>query len=239
MHKKLLGAAFALCAIVASLYAQEFRGTITGRVSDAQQAMVPGVRIELIHIDTGGRYETVSAQDGLYTAPFLTPGLYRVTAETAGFKRYVREGVRVSTNERTTLDIPLEVGDVVETVTVSAEVPLLQTASASTGQVLNERQIENIPINGRVPMVLAQRAYGVIVTSESSLNRVRPTDNAFASGMSMGGAPQTQNEILIDGAQNTRKDNTMAYSPPVDTVAEVKVEAFKPTRPMATPAAGP
>src|SRR5512133_2207122 len=103
-------ALFVSLALCAAASAQEFRGTITGRVIDAQAAVIPGVRVLATQVDTGTRYETVSSGDGQYTLPFLAPGMYRLSAEAAGFKRYIREGVQVSTNERTALDILLEIG---------------------------------------------------------------------------------------------------------------------------------
>src|SRR2546426_5506035 len=98
---------FAVCAC-----AQEFRGTITGKVMDAQQAVVPAVKIIAVQAETGAKYQTTSGHDGSYALPFVAPGLYSVSAEAAGFKRSRRDGVRVSTNERLSLDIQLEIGQV-------------------------------------------------------------------------------------------------------------------------------
>src|SRR4030095_10669558 len=109
--------------------------------------------------------------DGLYSVPFLVPGLYRLTVEAAGFKRYVNEGVQISTNERVAVDVRLEVGQVAESVVVTAESPILQTASASTGSVITQRQIENTPLNGRTPLILAQLAMGVVPASDPRFTR--------------------------------------------------------------------
>src|SRR5947209_5698299 len=99
-----------LCTLVMVplVCAQEYRGTLTGRVVDAQEAVVPGVKIVATQVRTGGRFETISGSDGQYTLPYLPPGSYRVTAEAGGFKRYVREGVQITTNERKALDLVLE-----------------------------------------------------------------------------------------------------------------------------------
>ncbi|MGH9675132.1 MAG: carboxypeptidase regulatory-like domain-containing protein, partial [Bryobacteraceae bacterium] len=204
--------------------AQEFRGTITGRVVDAQQGVVVGAKISATNADTGARFETVTGGDGQYTLPFLQPGEYRITAEAQGFKRYIREGVRVVTNDRRALDINLELGQIAETVTVTAETSLLETSSASLGQVITARQIENMPMNGRTPLVLAQLAFGVTPASDPRF--YRPFDNAGPSGFSMGGAPAQTNELLLDGAPDTTRNMRVAYNPPVDGVEEVKVETF-------------
>src|SRR5262249_51577218 len=149
------------------------------------------------------RSQTVSGPDGSYTLPFLPPGTYTLTAEATGFKKYVNGNVLVTTNEREQLDITLEVGGVDQTVTVSAESSMLETATASTGQVINTRQIENMPMNGRTPLVLAQLAYGVTPNSDPKF--ARPFDNAGPSDFSMGGAPSRSNELLIDGASDTTR----------------------------------
>src|SRR3989442_15120148 len=174
--------AVAVLCLAAAGWAQEFRGSLSGRVTDPQQALVPSVNIVATNKDTGAKFQTVSGSDGSYSLPFLPPGPYTLTAEMSGFKRYVNGNVRVATNEREQLDIPLEVGQVAESVTVSAESSMLETMSASTGQVINTRQIENMPMNGRTPLVLAQLAYGVTPNSDPKF--ARPFDNAGPSDFS-------------------------------------------------------
>jgi hypothetical protein len=84
--------------LTAICVAQEYRGSINGRIVDPQQKVVPGVTIAVTDTNTGSKQETVSSGDGQYTLPFLLPGTYRVEAQLTGFKRYLREGIRVSTN---------------------------------------------------------------------------------------------------------------------------------------------
>jgi hypothetical protein len=218
----------ALLLLCAAAFAQEFRSTITGRVVDAQQAVVPGVKIVCTNADTGARSETVSAADGQYALPFLAPGPYRIEAEATGFKRYLRERMQLATNERLGLDIALEVGQLAESVTVSTEAPLLQTSTASTGQVVSSLEIQNMPLNGRTPIALAQLAFGVVSTGTGGLGgMMRPFDNGGVSSFSMGGAPGKANDLLVDGAPDTQSNGDVAYNPPVDAVAEVKVETFQ------------
>jgi hypothetical protein len=223
----LRGVALCLCAFLlpALAPAQEFRGTLSGRVTDPQQASVPGAKILVSENETGSKSQTVSNADGSYVLPFLPPGVYTVTAEAAGFKKYVNRGVRVTTNEREQVDIALEVGTIDQSVTVSAEGSMIETATASVGQVINTRTIENMPINGRAPLVLAQLAYGVTPNSDPKFSR--PFDNAGPSGFSMGGAPNQSNELLLDGAPDATRNNRVAYNPPPDAVQEIKVESFQ------------
>src|ERR1051326_9028407 len=205
--------------------AQEFRATLTGRVMDAQSVVIPGVKITAINQDTVSKSETTSGVDGQYTIPFLAPGRYTLTAEFQGFKKCLRQNFQLSTGEREALDITMEIGLVTESVSITADAPLLETATATTGQVISQRQVENMPMNGRTPLVLAQLAMGVVPNSDPKFNR--PFDNAGPSGFSMGGAPSQSNELLIDGAPDTTGNLRVAYNPPVDSEQEVRVHAFE------------
>ncbi|MEK7408544.1 MAG: carboxypeptidase regulatory-like domain-containing protein [Acidobacteriota bacterium] len=207
-------------------WSQQFRSTLNGQVVDPQGAVVPGVQIVATRVVTGAKFTTVSGDAGQYTAPFLPPGTYTITAEVAGFKRYVREGVQVSTNQRVALDISLEVGGVAEAVTVSSDAPMLVTATASVGQVITTRQLDTMPLSGRAPMSMARLSYGVADMTNPQKNN-RPFDNSGTSSYSMGGGQNRSNELLLDGAPNLGTDRVVAYNPPLDAVQEVKVEFFQ------------
>src|SRR3954454_21598575 len=155
--------ALCMCAFLlpALSPAQEFRGTLSGHVLDPQGSSIPNAKVFATENETGAKFQTVTNTDGTYVLPFLPPGPYTISAEAPGFKKYINKNVRVSTNEREQIDIALEVGTIDQSVTVSAEGSMLETATASTGQVINTRLVENMPINGRAPLVLAQLAYGV------------------------------------------------------------------------------
>ena len=205
--------------------AQEFRATISGRVTDVQDSAVPSVKISVVQTGTQAKFETASDHEGLYTIPFLPPAEYRLTAESPGFKRYVRDNLAVGANERLGINIQMEVGVVSETINVAAEAAVLQTTTASTGQVISSAQIENMPVSGRTPLALAQLAFGVVPNTDPRFTR--PFDNAGPSGFSMGGAPAQVNELLIDGAADNTGDLRVAYNPPMDAVTEVKAESFQ------------
>ena len=224
LHRMFLGCA-ALALLVPAGPAQEFRGSVSGRVLDQQQAVVPNAKIMATETETGAKFQTASNADGAYVIPFLPPGPYMLSAEATGFKRYVNNNVRITTNEREQIDIHLEVGSVDQSITITAEASMLETATASTGQVINTRQIADMPINGRAPLTLAQLAFGVTPNSDPKFSR--PFDNAGPSGFSMGGAPNQSNELLVDGAPDTTRNSRVAYNPPPDAVQEIKVEAFQ------------
>ncbi|MDQ6663132.1 MAG: carboxypeptidase regulatory-like domain-containing protein [Acidobacteriota bacterium] len=213
------------CAFAALANAQEFRSTITGAIKDPQGAGIPGAVIAATQVETGAKFTTVSEPSGQYTIPFVPPGAYQLVVTSPGFKKYDRTGFQVTANERLPLDIVLELGQISETMVVSADASIVESSTASSGQVINSRQIENIPLNGRTPLTLAQLSFGVIPNSDPRFNR--PFDNAGPSGFSIGGAPAQSNEILLDGAPDVTANDRVSYNPPVDTIQEVKVEIFQ------------
>ena len=223
--------ALVLCTCLIALFgfwsaqAQILRGTLSGRITDPSGAVVAGAKVLATDQATGAEYNGVSTGDGLFTIPFVAPGTYRVSVTVTGFKGYVRENIIVGANEHVSVDVPLEVGQQAETVTVEAESNLLETASASTGQVLNQEDADNMPVNGNTPLILSQLAMGVIPANNPQF--FHPFDNSGPSGFAMGGAAQKKNELLMDGAPDYLFDGTIAYNAPMDAVQEVKVEAFQ------------
>ena len=206
--------------------AQEFRSTLSGRVLDTSGAAMPGIKVNVTNNETGARFETTSTESGEYTIPFLAPGPYRLQAEAQGFKQYVQERIQIGTNTRVSQDVTLEIGSQSDAVTVTADASLLQTATASVGQVIGTQQIENLPMNGRTPLTLAQLSFGVTPSSDPRFTR--PFDNGGPAGFSMGGGQSQSNELLLDGTPDMTKNRRVAYNPPVDAVSEIKVEAFQP-----------
>jgi len=111
---------------VSMLYAQEFRGTFSGLIKDAQGAAIAKAKITATEESTGVKTSTVSSETGEYTIPFLAPGEYEITAEFAGFKTYRRTGLTLNIGDHPVVDIPLEVGEANQSVVVTAEAPLLE-----------------------------------------------------------------------------------------------------------------
>jgi hypothetical protein len=217
-------AAFALLASTAS-FAQEFRGAFSGLVTDAQGAGIAKAKIIATEKATGNKSETLSSATGEYTIPFLAPGEYEITAEMAGFKTYRRTGLTLSVGEHPVVDIKLEVGAASQSVEVTAEVPMIESSNASVGQVISSEEVEDVPMNGRSPIMLSRISMGVTGTNEPG--QVRPFDNSGGASFSVAGAPTQTNEILINGVPDTTWDKRLAYSPPQDAVREVSVHAFE------------
>jgi hypothetical protein len=216
---------FAAVLLPALLRAQEFRATLSGSVTDRQGAAIAKAKVIATETQTRDKSETLTETTGEYTIPFLKPGAYQITVEAPGFKKAVRQGLTLQTGEHPVVDIQLEIGDVAQTVTVTAEAPLIETANASAGEVITSEEVEEFPLNGRTPLMLSRLALGVISTAEPG--PTRPFDNGNASQFSMSGAPSQANELLLNGAPDGTWDKRVAYSPPQDSVSEVRVISFE------------
>ena len=208
------------------LCAQEYRGTFSGSVTDAQGAAIAKARIVVTEKRTGSKSEATSESSGAYTIPFLAPGEYEISAQAPGFKRFVRSGVSLGMGEHPVIDIKLDVGSVSESVTVTAEAPLMDAANASIGQVITTEEVESMPTNGGTPLMLAQLALGAISTVEPG-TQVRPFDNNTPGSFSLGGATSGTNELLYNGAPNNAFRSQLAYSPPRDAAQQVRVNIFE------------
>ena len=213
-----LALALFVCAPVVD--AQDFRGAISGRITDAQGGRLPGVTVTATSIATNVPSSTTTDAAGDYLIAYLTGGTYRVTVELAGFKKIVRE-VEVRIGDRLSLDMSLEVGQLEETVTVAADTPLLETSSGSAGQVIGEKQIALMPLSDGNPFVLARLAPGVAYHGDLKFSR--PFDNAGTSDFTADGGPG-RNEFTLDGSPNMTHGRRVAFVPPANAVQEFKVE---------------
>jgi hypothetical protein len=138
------------CLLLASLavHAQSDRGSMTGAVSDATGGVIPGVNITATSVETGAMYETVTTETGNYTLAQVPAGVYQLSAELPGFKRYVRRGITVLVAQTLRLDIGLEVGSNSESVTVIEAAPLLKTESSEVAHNVTSEFLNNLPVLG-------------------------------------------------------------------------------------------
>ncbi len=220
---------FALLSIAAAIamipaFAQEFRGTLSGVVTDSTGALIPGAKVVVTETHTGTKINSASDSTGQYTIPFLAPGDYDIAVTKEGFKEALRKSVHVGSGDHPVIDVKLEVGNTTQTIEVTADASLLNSENASVGQAITTREVEDLPLNGRTPLVYAALSMGVLATGQPSL--IHPFDSAGAAGWSIGGTPSQTNEILIDGSPDATWDGRLAYSPPTDAVQEVRVKAF-------------
>jgi hypothetical protein len=208
----------------AAVFGQTAQSTLTGRVLDPSGAAVPSIQVAITNTETNQTMQVVTDGTGKYTAPFLRPGQYSVSVETAGFKRVSQGGLSLGVNQTMTVDLTLEVGQVTEQVTVTSEAPLLETANADRGGVIDRERVHELPINGRNPFMLGRLVAGVSFSGQSVWER--PFDNGAIASWHINGSPNRTNEFLLDGAPNNSEGggNNIALVPPVDSVQEFKIQ---------------
>jgi hypothetical protein len=204
--------------------AQESRGTISGTVTDPTGAAIPNAQVVVTEVNSGTTSKSKSNAAGQYVVPFLLPGKYSITVESEGFKKSVRAGIELDAAAHLIIDMKLQLGSAQQTVTVTAAAPLLNTASASIGQTITTKEVADLPLNGRTPMMLSELSIGVLPTGQPS--QVHPFDNNGAAAWSIAGSPSQTSEILMDGVPDELWNGTLAYSPPQATVKQVSVQAF-------------
>lgn len=202
-------------------FAQEFRGTVLGRITDPSGGVVPGVSVTAVHVETNAPSSTKSNEQGIYRIPFLLPGNYRVVVEYQGFKRIERQGVRVSVASEVSLDFALEVATAAETVTVSVSTPLLNTTSADLGQVVEHVYFDKLPVSLTRNAINRARLSSAVTGNTGTYTSNAQTEFSVAGG----GSTQGRNEIMVDGIPNTiaRSSGLIVFIPSLDSIEEMKV----------------
>lgn len=213
---------FPMLLTVSWLAAQEFRASVTGRVTDPVGASIASVAITVKSVATGVVTPTTTDEEGRYQVLFLNPGEYTLTAEKQGFQRSVQQGLTLQVAERATLDLKLAVGEVTQSMTVEANAGVVEMETADRGLTVDSRRVEATPLQGRNIFALAWTTPGVAVTG--SVTRLRPFDIAGSSGISVNGSRPSTNEVLIDGVSNLSRASSVAYVPPVDATDEFRVQ---------------
>lgn len=204
--------------------AQVDTGSILGTVKDTTGAIMPGVRVTLTNTDTGRQQSKTTGSSGTYIFTPIKIGHYSLVAELKGFQRVEHSNVTVQVQQSVVVDFVLPPGQLVQTVIVSSQPPLLQTQNASVGQVIGQRSINDLPLNGRNFTFLAQLAAGV--TQDQQDTRGLGASGSFAAN----GSRPSQNNYLLDGIDNNSNlvdflnGTAFAVKPPVDAIQEFKVQ---------------
>ena len=217
----LLSLIFMTCA---SGFAQDFRGSISGRVTESSGAAVPNTIVTIVNTATNATTTATSSENGEYKILYLTPGIYKLSVEAKGFKKAQQSGLEVRIGDKLELNFQLEVGAVTDTVTITSDAPLLETTNASAGQVIDQRRISELPLSDGNPFTLARIVPGI--TFNGDLKFSRPFDNGGSSAIVADGAPG-RNEFTLDGVPNMASGGgvgRVAFVPPADAVSEFKVE---------------
>jgi hypothetical protein len=208
--------------LVAMLTAQVLPvGTVDGTVKDATGGMLPAIKVTLKNIDTGVTTATTTNDSGYYFFPLVNPGRYEVSVEKVGFRRSTQE-ISVRTGIRSTADFVLELGQLTESVQVSAQAVLLETSTASVSRNIQQRVVTDMPLLARNVLMLVNLAPGITNNSPTS-NTNGLIDIDSTSYTSASGANNRTNEFLMDGIPNNVSDR-VAYIPSVDDVAEFTVQ---------------
>ncbi len=216
-----------ICALLLSIFpafAQTTSGSVSGTITDASGAPVPNAPVNLINIDTKEKRTANTSSDGLYQFVSIPPANYRIEVQQTGFKSVVREPVVVQTASSATINIALQLGDVSQTVEVTSQTPLLQTDNAALGQVVDQRQATELPLNGRNPIALAALAPSVVPQGQAQQSATGSNPFAF-NNYSMNGGLSGQGAVLLDGSPlNTDYNNVVGLIPTQDSIQEFKVQ---------------
>jgi trimeric autotransporter adhesin len=206
-----------------TLLSQSFYGAIRGTLRDPGGHAVPGAKLILTDENTNLSRVTVTSAEGDYAFNQVVPSTYSVTAEMAGFKKFQRKGIVVATQEQIPLDLTLEIGDITQSVEVTADAAMIDAASASQGQVLNEQKLSEMPNIGRNPFILSKVAQNVIQVGNPVMNRMQ--DQSSTALTSVAGGMVWQNNFFIDGVPISDWQGRPIIIPSIEAVAEVKIQA--------------
>lgn len=216
-----------LCVFIASqVAAQVNTADIVGTVTDPTGAVVVGARITVTNLATQAVRTTETDSTGNYLVPLLPAGRYSVRAEMRGFKAAVTPEVALAAGDRLRLDIAMQVGEVAETIEVAAQTPALQSDTSSIGSLVHERAVQDLPLNQRNFIRLAQLAVGAHESVPNALSSGnRPDDRRRTSAVAVNGQRDFVNNFMIDGMDNNERSiGTVIVKPSMDAVAEFRVQ---------------
>jgi len=206
------------------LQAQVDTGSITGSISDPSGAVVGGAKVTMTNEGTGASLSTTTRSDGIYEFSPVRIGSYKLEASAPGFKTLVQVHVVVDVSARVEENFRLQTGAVSETVEVTSAAPVLQAEDASVGQVINQRSVNDLPLNGRNFTFLAQLAAGVNTPQSDTRG------NAASGAFTANGNRPAQNNYMLDGIDNNSdtvdflNGTNFVVLPPVDAIQEFKVQ---------------
>lgn len=212
--------AFSSLIFCVSIHAQVEQGVILGTVSDPSGARIVGATVTFTNLGTNVSQTATTDEQGAFRSIPLRTGVYSVSAESPGFKRLLRSGITLGIQAEVRLDLTLELGAATEQVTITADAALLQSTESSRGQVVDNKKIVDLPLNGRDYLQLALLTAGTNV----------PPPGARFSGFSASGFRVSHNNYLLDGMDNNSNQHAaqgrtpQVISPSVDAIQEFKVQ---------------
>src|SRR5579883_943871 len=220
-----------LVAVLSSAFGQTIAGRLVGTVTDATKAAVPDAAVTIVNQDTGVVWRLKTDGHGDYTAPALPAGPYRIQVEQQGFRNAVAADNIVNVAQDTRVDITLQVGSVAETVDVVAAAPLVRSTSSEIGETIDHKQVDELPLNGRLFSQLMQLVPGAV--PDGPTDAAESTSGSGARSpiqASINGVSYKNGNFTIDGVSNREPANGyINISPPVESIQEFKVQTNNPS----------
>ena len=217
-----------LCCLLASslvLFAQDFRATLSGTVTDPSGAAIPNAIVRTTNNATNAAKEGKTTNDGIYTIPYLEPGLYTVEVNASGFQGLRRENITLQVAQKLNLSAQMTVGQMANEITVTGQQELIETADANRGLVFDSTKTESYPLNGRQTYMLMSLTPGVIFTQEqfgaSGFSGTRGWD--VNGSYKINGARPGGNLFLLNGAPISDNGGSWQIAPNIEAVQEFKV----------------
>ncbi len=216
---KVMGLLLLVPALASS---QTFQGGVRGAVRDADGGVLPGTTVTLTNAQTGATRTSVSNERGEYVFASVAPGMYNLSVELSGFAPFLREGLEVGVQTFFVQDVSMQVGGIAESVTVTGESPIIETANASVASAIDKAQLNVLPSPGRNVFIYAVTTPNVVHTGDPIF--VRKQDQSNSSLLSLAGGPLRGNNYTIDGVATTDLINRSVIVPNNDAVEEMKVQ---------------
>jgi hypothetical protein len=213
-----------LAALASTLSAQVDTGTILGTIRDNTGALIPGATVTVKNEGTSFSQSTTTNSSGTYAFTALKIGRYTVQAENAGFTKAVHTGLQLNIQQQLVVDFDLVLGQVTNQIEVTGQAPILQTENGSVGQVIEQREVNNLPLNGRNYTFLARLVPGATVGQPEGRGLNAP------GWFSANGTRPAHTNDMLDGSDNTTNDvdflSGAAYviKPPVDAISEFRLQ---------------
>ncbi len=212
-----------LVGLSVSVYGQETTGSVAGVVTDSSGAVIPEVKITVQNVGTNASYTGATSQLGTYNIRTLPVGVYRLTAEAPGFKRFEATGIQLQVNEVSRVDVTMQVGQLTESVEVQASVVTVNTEDATLRTVVDQRRVENLPLNGRDPVQLMRLVAGVSLYQGTGVTSGTTYPGVPAVSVS-GNRGNSTNYILDGGQNNDHYNNAPNPMPNPDALQEFSVQ---------------
>ncbi|PWU07878.1 MAG: hypothetical protein C5B51_08840 [Terriglobia bacterium] len=216
-----VAAAFGLFLPV-SVPAQSYLGGLSGLIKDPGGAVIVNAKVTFTNQTTSVSRSTTSNAQGEYVFAQMDPATYTLTVEAPGFSKVERSGIVIATQQYVTLDLTMAVGEVSSTVQVTAEIPLIESANASNGQVLDTQKLTDLPNLGRNPFLLSKLSSNIVTVGDPRFNRFQ--DQSGSSAISIAGGPVRGNNYLIDGIPITDSINRAVIIPSIEATQEMKLQ---------------